>query len=67
MAHQIAAKKGLKVFRWCSTYSTNIKKKPTQGGKPSADTKVDFTGQATPLGGNKENPMSFAPNSGFGA
>jgi hypothetical protein len=66
-AHEMAAKKGLKVFRWCSTYGTNLKKKKPQAGKPSADQKVDFTGQATPLGGNKENPMSFAPNSNFGA
>lgn len=66
-AHVLAAKQGLKVFRWCSTYKTNIKKKqPGQAAKPSAG-KVDFTGQATPLGGDKENPMSFAPNSNFGA
>lgn len=35
-AHVIAAKQGLKAFRWCSTYKTNIaKKKPPQGGKPT--------------------------------
>jgi hypothetical protein len=29
--------------------------------------KVDYIGQSDPLGGDKENPMSFAPNSNFGA
>ena len=66
-AHAMAAKQGLKVFRWCSTYSTNLKKKDKQAGKPTSAGKVDFTGQATPLGGDSTNPMSFAPNSNFGA
>jgi hypothetical protein len=35
-AHAIAAKQGLKQFRWCSTYKTSVaKKKPPQAGKPT--------------------------------
>lgn len=66
----IARKKGIKVFKFCGKYKVQAKKRgqgpsPTPIRKP--DGKVDFTGQSTPLGGDKDNPMSFAPNSNFGA
>jgi len=66
-----ARKKGIKRFRWCSMYKvTDAKKKPPNiapmPSKP-ADKKVDWLGQQTPLGGTMDNPMSFAPNSNFGA
>jgi len=65
-----AAKKGIKRFRWCSMYKvTDAKKKPNIAPMPSQEKKgkVDFLGQQTPLGGTMDNPMSFAPNSNFGA
>jgi hypothetical protein len=63
-AYAQAVKQGLKQFKWCGTYA--VKSAPTpQAGK--AATKVDFTNQASPLGGDEKNPMSFAPNSNFGA
>ena len=61
-AFAAARQAGCETFQWCGVYRT----KTQQAGKPSQG-KVDFTGQSTPLGGDKENPMSFAPNSNFGA
>jgi hypothetical protein len=42
---------------------------PTKPKSPPVkeDRKVDYLGQSSPLGGNSENPMSFASNSGFSA
>jgi len=66
-AIEIARKKGIKRFRFCGKYKVQAKK-PGQTATPKpGNQKVDFTGQATPLGGTAENPMSFAPNSNFGA
>jgi hypothetical protein len=67
-----ARKKGIKRFRWCSTYKvTDAKKKPNIAPMPKLDKspekKVDYLGQADPLGGTMSNPMSFAANSNFGA
>ena len=62
-AFAAARQAGCETFQWCGVYRT----KSPQGGKPAQQGKVDFTGQSTPLGGDKENPMSFAPNSNFGA
>jgi hypothetical protein len=46
-------------------------KKPIVKPKPKdrfgPNDKVDFTGQIDPLGGTRDNPMSFAVNSFFGA
>jgi hypothetical protein len=63
-AYAQAVKQGLKQFKWCGTYAVKSAPAP-QAGK--AATKVDFTNQASPLGGDEKNPMSFAPNSNFGA
>ena len=67
-AIEIARKKGIKRFRFCGKYKVQAKK-PGQAATPATKPsgKVDFTGQATPLGGDAQNPMSFAPNSNFGA
>jgi len=51
-------------FEWCQIVNVPGQA-PTPVPKPQG--KVDFVGQQTPLGGDSENPMSFAPNSGFGA
>lgn len=67
-AIEIARKKGITRFRFCGKYKVKAKKPgqaPTPAPKPTG--KVDFTGQQTPLGGDAQNPMSFAPNSNFGA
>jgi hypothetical protein len=70
-AYAQAAKQGLKKFKWCGTYA--VKAKPVMPQpviKPKVkppEQKVDFVNQSTPLGGTMSNPMSFAPNSGFGA
>ena len=71
-AIEIARKKGIKKFKFCGKYKVQAKK-PGQGPtpkpkpKPTPAGKVDFVGQQTPLGGDAQNPMSFAPNSNFGA
>ena len=65
-----AQKKGIKRFRWCSMYKvTDAKKKPNIAPMPSQvkPGKVDYLGQSDPLGGDAQNPMSFASNSNFGA
>ena len=65
-----AKKKGIKRFRWCSMYKvTDAKKKPNIAPMPSQvkKGKVDYLGQSDPLGGDAQNPMSFASNSNFGA
>jgi hypothetical protein len=67
-AIEIARKKGITKFKFCGKYKVQAKKPgqaPTPAPKPQG--KVDFTGQSTPLGGDAQNPMSFAPNSNFGA
>jgi hypothetical protein len=67
-AIEIARKKGITKFKFCGKYKVQAAKKPKQVATPiPKQGKVDFTGQATPLGGDAENPMSFAPNSNFGA
>jgi hypothetical protein len=74
-AIEIARKKGIKKFKFCGKYKVKAAKKgqaPTPKPKPplnrpTTGPKVDYLGQQTPLGGNSENPMSFAPNSNFGA
>lgn len=67
----IAQKKGIKVFRFCGKYKVQAAKRqapsPTPPGPKKPSGKVDFVGQASPLGGDSENPMSFASNSNFGA
>lgn len=67
-AIEIARKKGITVFRFCSKYKVKNAKKG-QGPMPAKPEpqKVDYLNQADPLGGTMQNPMSFAPNSGFGA
>jgi len=65
-----AQKKGIKRFRWCSMYKVaDAKKRPNIAPMPSKTKpgKVDWLGQSDPLGGDAQNPMSFAPNSNFGA
>jgi hypothetical protein len=66
-AIEIARKKGIRQFRFCGKYK--VKAGPQQGPKPTAapPSKVDWLGQQDPLGGDDKNPMSFAPNSNFGA
>lgn len=69
-AYAQAAKQGLKKFKWCGVYAVKAKPRPKPpqpqpATKPTG--KVDWTGQADPLGGDMQNPMSFAPNSNFGA
>lgn len=69
-AYAQAVKQGLKQFKWCGTYSTRRGQGPNpviQTNKVATPGKVDYTGQSTPLGGDAQNPMSFAPNSNFGA
>jgi hypothetical protein len=69
-AYAQAAKQGLKKFKWCGTYAVKapVRRPPPVQPKPSAaPQKVDYTNQASPLGGDAQNPMSFAPNSNFGA
>ena len=69
-AYAMAKKAGLKTFKYCKTYAVKdapVVRPPVQP-KPSAPAqKVDYTNQASPLGGDAENPMSFAANSNFGA
>ena len=66
-AYAMAKKAGLKTFKYCRTYA--VKDAVKQAGMPAkAPTgKVDYTGQQDPLGGDAQNPMSFAANSNFGA
>ena len=66
-AYAQAAKQGLKKFKWCGTYAVKAKPVMPQPAVKPAPGKVDYTGQSTPLGGDAQNPMSFAPNSNFGA
>jgi hypothetical protein len=68
-AYAQAAKQGLKKFKWCGTYAVKAPvRRPPPQPKPSApEQKVDWVNQSTPLGGTMSNPMSFAPNSNFGA
>jgi len=67
-----ARKKGITRFRWCSMYkvtdSKTKKTPPNIAPMPKQDQKkTDWLGQENPLGGTKDNPMSFAANSNFGA
>ena len=67
-AYAQAVKQGLKKFKWCGIYAVKSKPKPVMpqpAVKPQG--KVDYLGQQDPLGGDAQNPMSFAPNSNFGA
>jgi hypothetical protein len=72
-AIEIARKKGIARFKFCGKYKVtsakqqpgNVAPKPER--KPQPQGKVDWTGQSDPLGGDMQNPMSFAPNSNFGA
>lgn len=66
-AYAKAAKQGLKKFKWCGIYAVKSRRpvNPQPAVKPTG--KVDWVGQASPLGGDEQNPMSFAPNSNFGA
>ena len=67
-AYAKAKKQGLKKFKWCGIYAVKDKPQPVrpQPAKTPAG-KVDWLGQQDPLGGDAQNPMSFAPNSNFGA
>jgi hypothetical protein len=69
-AYAQARKQGLKKFKWCGVYAVkdkvNPQPVPPKPVKP-AQGKVDYVGQADPLGGDAQNPMSFASNSNFGA
>ena len=70
-AYAQAVKQGLKKFKWCGVFTVKergqgpVPTPPKPPVKPAG--KVDYIGQQNPLGGDAENPMSFAPNSGFGA
>jgi hypothetical protein len=68
-AYAQAVKQGLKKFKWCGTYAVKAKPQPVRPqpvtAKPQG--KVDYLGQQDPLGGDAQNPMSFAANSNFGA
>jgi hypothetical protein len=68
-AYAQAAKQGLKKFKWCGIYAVKAKPRPVQPqpGRYDVKGKVDYTNQPSPLGGDAQNPMSFAPNSNFGA
>jgi hypothetical protein len=71
-AIEIARKKGITRFRFCGKYKVQASKKvqPNIAPKPSVTApaqKVDYTNQPSPLGGDSQNPMSFASNSNFGA
>lgn len=69
-AYAMARKAGLKTFKYCRTYAVkDAPVRPPVQPKPSAPApgKVDYTNQASPLGGDAQNPMSFAANSNFGA
>jgi hypothetical protein len=67
----IAQKKGVKQFRFCGKYKVQAAKKPRpvqpQPAPAKPQGKVDYLGQQDPLGGDTQNPMSFAANSNFGA
>ena len=67
----IAQKKGVKQFRFCGKYKVQAGKKPQpvqpQPAPAKPQGKVDYLGQQDPLGGDAQNPMSFAANSNFGA
>jgi hypothetical protein len=68
-AYAQAVKQGLKKFKWCGVYAVKAKPQPVRPqpvpAKPQG--KVDYLGQQDPLGGDAQNPMSFAANSNFGA
>ena len=66
-AYAMAKKAGLKTFKYCRTYA--VKDAVKQAGMPAKAPagKVDYTGQQDPLGGDAQNPMSFAANSNVGA
>ena len=67
-AYAQAVKQGLKKFKWCGVYAVKAKVNPQPvPPKPKQTGKVDYLGQQDPLGGDAQNPMSFAPNSNFGA
>ena len=65
-AYAQARKQGLKKFKWCGVYAVKDPVNPQPAVK-KPEQKVDYTNQASPLGGTLSNPMSFAPNSNFGA
>ena len=67
-AYAQAVKQGLKKFKWCGVYAVKAKVNPQPvPPKPKQTGKVDYLGQQDPLGGDAQNPMSFASNSNFGA
>ena len=67
-AYAQAVKQGLKKFKWCGVYAVKAKPQPVRPQPAKAPAgKVDYLGQQDPLGGDAQNPMSFAPNSNFGA
>ena len=67
-AYAQAKKQGLKKFKWCGVYAVKDKPQPVRPQPAKAPAgKVDYLGQQDPLGGDAQNPMSFAPNSNFGA
>ena len=67
-AYAQAVKQGLKKFKWCGIYAVKAKPRPVQPQPAKqAPGKVDYLGQQDPLGGDAQNPMSFASNSNFGA
>jgi hypothetical protein len=66
-AYAQAVKQGLKKFKWCGVYAVKARPRPVQPQPAKPQGKVDYLGQQDPLGGDAQNPMSFSPNSGFGA
>ena len=67
-AYAQAKKQGLKKFKWCGVYAVKDKPQPVRPQPAKAPAgKVDYLGQQDPLGGDAQNPMSFASNSNFGA